>query len=213
MGQLYLIPEPNGSGYCSLCNHPIVRPNPECARCWFRLHPAPLLSQAEQDAIDLAEKAKRARLEDLSRLHPIIVGLVACGEKKKDGWHQAREIYTSNIFRASLAYLESVCHEVYILSGKHHLLAPDRVIEKYSQRVPRATQDAYCWGRNTATTLVQRYLLDGRVLPVKLVIMAGADYTDPLLPLLDWPVTIEMPLGGMDIFERQHWLSEWRKSQ
>lgn len=198
---------------CSLCRHPVWELNPACPACWCRAHPRPD-DDPIYEAAEIAEKAREKRLADLARHDdPVLVGLLSCGKAKQPGRHPARDLYTSPLFRTSLAYLEATCHEVYILSAKHGLIEPGAVVERYEQRLPQRAEELRCWARNVETTLRLRFVNENGILPVRIIALAGKGYIEPLRSCLDWAVDWTLPLDGMTIFERQHWASQWWRAQ
>jgi hypothetical protein len=59
--------------------------------------------------------------------------LIACVSKKGDKKAKAKDLYTSQLFKSSLAYAnKQKPDKIYILSALHHLLDPDEVIEPYN---------------------------------------------------------------------------------
>lgn len=60
-----------------------------------------------------------------------MIGLVACCGQKRAGTWPARELYVSPLFRLSVAYVERRCREWHILSAKHGLVHPNRILEPY----------------------------------------------------------------------------------
>jgi hypothetical protein len=196
---------------CPLCRRPSSDPNEECPACWCRANPRPDDDPIYKEAETLVA-ARETRLADLARHKPVVVGLLSCGKAKQPGQHPARDLYTSPLFRTSLAYLESVCHEVYILSAKHGLLELDARVESYDARLPQRTEDLECWARNVEASLRLRFVKGQAMLPVQIVGMAGRNYLEPLQQKMDWVVAWTLPLDGMSIFQRQHWAATWRRA-
>lgn len=61
------------------------------------------------------------------------VGLVACAKTKLCVPAPARDLYQSALFKRASAYCDRTYDRWYILSAKHGLLQPDRVIEPYDK--------------------------------------------------------------------------------
>ena len=59
------------------------------------------------------------------------VALVGCGNQKRSGTHQARDLYTSTYFAKKRAFAEQLCDAWTICSAKYGLLNPYRRIPSY----------------------------------------------------------------------------------
>jgi hypothetical protein len=139
-------------------------------------------------------------------------------------------MYTSLLFKKSMAYANKIANVtgdiigndvVYIVSALHELLEPSRVIAPYERKLG-GKREREGWGRRVASRLADRHGVDGR-----LVVLAGADYADPIVVAartlygnrcvdratdtyawLGWRGTIEEPLARMQIGQRLRWLTE-----
>jgi hypothetical protein len=130
--------------------------------------------------------------------------LIGCVKSK---WHhptQAKDLYTSALFRKERAYAESSGKPWFILSAKHGLVSPDEVIEPYDVYL-KTMPDAYrtWWGRTVVSQLGEAF---GPVDGVSIEIHASAAYVDQILPRL----TIEgarvvTPLHGLTMGQRLAW--------
>jgi hypothetical protein len=134
-----------------------------------------------------------------------VIGLVSCGATKLDRPAPARELYTSELFRRSLAYAERRCQHVYVLSAKHRMVELDQMVEPYEQRLGAATERKQ-WGDAVARELVARHGGD-----VAALVLAGAEYADAVR--LSWLWTpgarelyIVAPLAGLQVGQRLRWL-------
>lgn len=103
-----------------------------------------------------------------------MIGLVGCSAQKLDLPAPARLLYCSPLFRKSLAYAERVCSRVYVVSATHGLVELDTVTKPYDRRL-QGKAERVAWGRRVAHLLVDRH---GRA--VDYLILAGADYAQPL---------------------------------
>lgn len=141
----------------------------------------------------------------------MIIGLVGCGAAKRASAAPARELYTSTLFRKSLAYAVARCDKVYILSALHYLLELDRFTEPYEQTL--ATRDErHEWGRQVARLLIKAHGWESTFM-----ILAGVKYAGHvawhLIPGagpgrgVD-PDRIVQPLAGMTIGARLHFLTQ-----
>lgn len=144
-----------------------------------------------------------------------MIGLISCSAQKLDHAAPARELYTSPLFRRSLAYAEATCSVVYVLSALHDVVELDRVIESYNRRLG-GKKERQAWGRRAAQRLVAEHGRD-----TAYMILAGSDYADPLSVAL-WTLDghrgdgwrgvarglIHTPLAGMSVGLRLRWLNE-----
>jgi hypothetical protein len=138
-----------------------------------------------------------------------MIGLVSCCGRKLETAAPAGELYISDLFRKSLAYLlarEDVT-EVFVLSGNARLglVELDQVIEPYDVSMATARGPArLAWCKVVAKQIKARF-------PSKteFVVLGGRHY------LAGIPVgcgyTIEEPLKGMKIGQRLRFLKESTK--
>lgn len=143
-----------------------------------------------------------------------MIGLVSCGAQKLDQPAEARHLYTSPLFRLSLAYAEQHCSRVYVLSAFHGLLDLDRVVAPYNRRLPTAKRERMAWGEHIAASIGARHNSDEPIM-----ILAGVDYAHPLTVGLrtlfgwrdggykGWTGDITEPLAGMQVGQRLAWLN------
>lgn len=115
-----------------------------------------------------------------------MIGLVGCAAKKLDRPAPACELYISPLFRLSLAYAEARCLRVYVLSALHRVLDLDTVVEPYEHRLDRHESEA--WARAVSARLIDRHGPHQNYL-----VLAGADYADPLVEMMR-PIEGEHPL-------------------
>jgi hypothetical protein len=126
------------------------------------------------------------------------VGLVACSAGKLDRPAPARELYTSQLFCKARLYVETHCDRWYVLSARHGLVAPERVLAPYDERLGANTAD-WCW-------LVRSQLCAELtfVHGVELVVLAGENYRG-FLDGSPWPVKV--PMEGLGIGQQLGWLT------
>lgn len=135
-----------------------------------------------------------------------MIGLVSCTAMKLDRAAPARELYTSQLFRSSLRYLEPRCEHVFVLSALHGLVELDRVLAPYDHRLRRDERRE--WAKRVRDDLVARHPTHHSISRSKIVALAGANYTGPLAAALeDTHLWLAEPLHGMMIGERLSWLS------
>jgi Family of unknown function (DUF6884) len=74
------------------------------------------------------------------------VGLVGCVKTKVPHAAQARDLYSSALFRGRRAFVESTCDRWFIISAKHGLVSPDEVLEPYEETLNgKSTADKRSW--------------------------------------------------------------------
>jgi hypothetical protein len=158
--------------------------------------------------------------------------LVGCGKSKAAVACPARDLYTGNLFRSARDYAEAEvsagrASAWFILSAKHGLLEPTKVVAPYDTKLTKATAGTWAWGVHL--DLWRRFRAahgptDGSDLP-ELVILAGATYADPIvatlshaaapfeptIPAFEWPRWL--PLTGAEIGERLAWFKARRAAQ
>jgi hypothetical protein len=136
------------------------------------------------------------------------IGLVSCVKTKRDEPTTPKNLYTSDYFEKMRAYAEQHHDDWWILSAKHGLLDPDGdPVEPYDETLSGARKAAKQeWSEIVAGQLEEEDLLSN---DVTLVLHAGKDYYEELLPLVEESeVTIEIPTEGMYIGERLSWYNE-----
>lgn len=137
------------------------------------------------------------------------IGLISCTKSKREGAAKPADLYMeSAFFRKAREYAESNHDVWYILSAKHHLLDPaGPPIESYDETLSGAPVDKKRkWSRTVHNELQEEGLLDDGN---RLVVHAGRDYYDELLPLLDGAeVEVEIPTDGLRYGETLAWYNE-----
>jgi hypothetical protein len=104
------------------------------------------------------------------------VGLVGCVKSKQSQAAPARELYVSPLFRGRRAWVERTCDRWFILSAKHGLVEPDRVLAPYDEilmDLPRAVRRA--WSAGVVQALEHAI---GQVSGVVIELHAGSAYLD-----------------------------------
>lgn len=147
-----------------------------------------------------------------------MIGLVGCAAQKLGRMAQARDLYDSPLFRASLTYAEARCERVYVLSAALELVDLGRWIMPYELRLDGigGKKERQAWGARVASKLIARH---GRA--VDYLFLAGEDYAGRVATGLrthdghredGWhgvrPERIHQPLAGMQIGQRLKWLNE-----
>ena len=86
------------------------------------------------------------------------IGLVGCTKSKLGRQAAARDLYSPSArFRGRRRYVERTCEDWLILSAKHHVLAPDELVDPYDVTLVGApTQVKRSWARAVLIELEDR---------------------------------------------------------
>lgn len=147
--------------------------------------------------------------------------LVACAKTKQPGTHLALELYTSPLFRKSVAWVKQQLQagdELLILSAKYGATPPDRHIENYNLSLENLTAyDRSQWALGIWTEVLRPRLVGAdKQLFDRVVFLAGRVYQRELIWHMNrWMENhaagqgwdIEDPLAGMEIGHRLQWLN------
>ena len=178
-----------------------------CSLC-HRRGPAPLFAELAGSCEVCRAKTATGRAE-LDRAHArhqaagqarrdaeLHVVLVACGDAKRwGGWREARDLYRSATFTLARRVAEQA-DAWHILSARHGLVDPATMLRAYHHRLPRGGDRR--WSERVAVALATRY----GARPLRLTILAGADYAAHLVELALPTWRIELPLQGAGLFAR-----------
>lgn len=132
--------------------------------------------------------------------------VIGCGKAKLSSPAPAWRLYTGSLFVAARRYAEASGQRWAILSAKHGLVEPDRVLEPYDVRLKLKGEELSRWAQEAAYAC-ERML---RRLPKQSVeVLAGHPYAWPFRNELLWLANIEStePLEGMGLGQRLQWLS------
>jgi len=130
------------------------------------------------------------------------VVLVGCSKSKALGSAPARHLYTSDLFRKSVAYAECRGLPWAILSALHGLVLPDEVLEPYDFSAMKlkagGSASLRVWGDKVAAQLEAAFPR------AHFVLLAGTLYRAAVAPLGTSRYT--EPMAGLEIGERLQWL-------
>lgn len=131
------------------------------------------------------------------------VALVSCVKRKLSVPAPAHELYTSQLFHSLKAYAQTHADTWYILSAKHHLLRPDRVIEPYDQTLLTMSKaERSTWARH-----VEQQLLSALPAGASVIILAGTRYREDIVPFLrEHGFSVSIPLEGLRFGEQLAYL-------
>jgi hypothetical protein len=129
------------------------------------------------------------------------IGLVGCTSRKLERRAPAWELYSASpIFRGRRDYVLESSESWFILSAKHHLVAPDAVLEPYDVTLTGEKTNAKReWARMVLHELEGRL---GELGGYEFEIHAGADYRNFGLVqgLRDRGATVTVPAEGIGLF-------------
>ena len=123
------------------------------------------------------------------------IHFVSCVKGKLSQPAPARQLYQSLWFNSARTLLENKKADWFILSAHHGLVEPEQVIAPYDVTLKTMTSQARkLWAAQTAQAITAR--LD----PQLIVLLAGKDYRQFLIPLLtERGFTFELPLAHLGI--------------
>ncbi len=127
------------------------------------------------------------------------VCLIACCGPKLDRPAAVRDLYTSSLFRKSVAFAERNGWRWAVLSAKHCLVQPDDVLEPYDVTLSRMKS----WERLDWADRTRRQLVTAFPLCTEFVVLAGKLYRAAVVSL---PHTT--PMAGLGIGRQLQWLTE-----
>lgn len=144
------------------------------------------------------------------------VALVGCSKNKKEGEHKARDMYTSPLFRKSLAYAEAIADEVFVISSYYELTPTWKVIQSYDDSLYDKTRDVRAaWGDRIVNRLNELTPLIADGSPFEITILAGDTYVRPIkrsIQVFGLGWIINDPLKGLSVGERLRWLNQAMES-
>lgn len=177
----------------------------DCRSC----EEARLGGPAFQAKLYLLQEQRERRIEWLESLeHPPIIGLVGCGKAKRHGTWPAAQLYTGSLFSLSRRFAIYKCDEHYVLSAKHGLIRPDKVIEAYNYSLyDLKLSQRDVWALGVSSRLQTLFPAD---MQIDFMILAGEGYIAPLRDAFrkksDLAWNLVNPLDGLSLFGRMAWL-------
>jgi hypothetical protein len=133
------------------------------------------------------------------------LALISCVSRKRTSLCAARDLYTSDWFKKARAYVEARQYPWQILSARHCLLDPDKVIGPYEQTLNTMGIAARrAWAERVLAALVPRLANVDRI-----VILAGDRYRAFLVPRIqEMGIEVEIPLLGLGIGQQLKWFKD-----
>lgn len=130
--------------------------------------------------------------------------LVSCVKSKAKESREAKDLYTSALFRKAREVAENEFDKWYILSAKYGLVPPGKVIEPYEQTLNKmALEERKVWAKDVCKKLKKIVKPDDTV-----TFFAGLNYREYLVEELEeMECRVEFPMEGMSIGNQLKWLS------
>lgn len=127
--------------------------------------------------------------------------LISCVSKKLDHKAQAKDMYTSSLFKYSLKYAQKLnLDKIFILSAKYRLLPLDKEIEPYNVTLNNmSVNEIKSWAEEVVRELGQNADLEND----NFIILAGKNYAKFIRGKLKH---VEEPLKGLSIGNRLKFL-------
>ena len=131
--------------------------------------------------------------------------LVACAKKKRASARRARDLYSSALFTKASELADRCAEDWFILSAKHGLLHPERVIEPYDLTLnSMSAAERRAWADG-----VLEMLLPSMRGSEEMAILAGSVYRENLVgPIKALGCQVEIPMDGLKIGRQLQWLNE-----
>lgn len=125
------------------------------------------------------------------------IALIACSKAKRNRPTLALELYSSPLFRWSVAYArQRKADYIYVLSAKHGLVSEDHVLKPYNLSLSSlAARERRAWGDSVLAELARRHDL----VRDRFLLLAGEDYLVPIRSALRKRIE---PLRGLPVGRR-----------
>ena len=137
---------------------------------------------------------------------PREIGLVSCVKSKREEAAVPKELYVSDYFEKMRSYAEREHDEWWILSAEHGLLDPEgEPIDPYEKTLKNAgVAERRAWADDIVDDMVSEGFIDESV---KIVVHAGKDYYEQLVPKLEAVEHVEVviPTKGLAFGETLSW--------
>lgn len=140
--------------------------------------------------------------------------LIGCVAQKSDCPMPAKDLYTSNLFRARRVYAEASGRPWSIVSAEFPgILHPDAVTAPYNRRITELTPMEHRIWRDCVQRRAIEDFGDG-IKGATVEVHAGAPYVEALTDALvsRFGLTIEAPLAGLFIGQQLAWYKARRPS-
>jgi hypothetical protein len=138
-------------------------------------------------------------------LPSVSIALIGCSGPKLKSRAKARNLYTSQLFKATLKLAERWHDVVYVISAEHELVALDQLVAPYDKTMSDIAKEwKIIWGNRVWMSILDRHQKVDR----QIYIYAGKDYARPIMNAGFHQATFHEPLAKMQIGGRLRWLNE-----
>ena len=132
------------------------------------------------DRVDVMSSVRLRRSNDRRVLPDVDLCLVSCGRRKRQEAAPARVLYCSARFERTRRFVEERRWRWFILSARHGLLPPERVIAPYDQTLGTMSEpDRKRWAEAVLDALQRRLYR-----PQSVIVFADCVYTAHVAPAL-----------------------------
>lgn len=131
-----------------------------------------------------------------------MIALIGCVKQKRNTACSAQEMYISPLFRRSYAYALRHAQKIYILSAKHGLLSPQKIISPYNETLNQKTEhEKKIWAAKVYAQMQQAGIHPDD----EILFLCGENYCKYLRCIYQNSVE---PLRGLPMGKRLKWLNE-----
>lgn len=136
--------------------------------------------------------------------------LVCCGRRKGTGTRRAAELYISPRVRLATRVARAVGKPFWIVSAKHGLLDPDRLVSPYDLSLDHLeSRDLDWWRARLKEDLLRSYPSN---IP-RFVVLGSGEYANQIRHTLeDLRCSVETPIAGLPINLQLSWLKKAAKA-
>jgi len=128
------------------------------------------------------------------------IALISCVKSKRTGRFEAKNMYTSTLFRYAWQYTNRHFDRVYILSAKHGLLRPDTRIRNYDVTLKTMSKDQRVrWSQKVAQQIRQETAKRDEI-----YFFCGRRYREHVIELLQQRTCVT-PLAGLGLGKQLQW--------
>ena len=135
---------------------------------------------------------------------PLIFVLISCSKSKLATEAPARELYTGQLFKKSVAWAERHEHPWFIISALHGLITPDQTLQPYDFTIKELRKREREGWAYRASRQLSKYAARGSH---AFLIMPALYRWHIQTNLRESGITYENPVEGMGIGQQMRWLT------
>jgi cytoplasmic iron level regulating protein YaaA (DUF328/UPF0246 family) len=136
--------------------------------------------------------------------YTMIIVLISCAKKQRQGEHLAKDLYISDTFKKSLEYAQLIKHDhICILSTLYHFLPLNKKIHNYdvSMSSIKSKGEKSTWNSIVLEKIKNEYSIEDDTF----IILAGKDYYGFMKHSISHLI---IPMEHITQFRRVSWLNE-----